>query len=70
MSGCERMPIYANSTANSATFNLIQVLPNAAGKSFTFSGFDFGDCTDCSGDRRTVEVPAARRSTTLRDRHL
>ena len=53
VSGFERMPIWIN--VQNAEFNLIQVAPNAAGKSFTFSGFDFGDCTDCSGSS-LVEV--------------
>ncbi|MEI8083395.1 MAG: TadE/TadG family type IV pilus assembly protein [Actinomycetes bacterium] len=50
VSGWERMPIWINAdNAGGSYFNLIQVLPNAAGKSFTFSGFDFGDCGSCSG---------------------
>jgi hypothetical protein len=38
-----RMPIYANATAASSTFNLIRVLPGAAGKTMVFKFFDVGD---------------------------
>ncbi|WP_158604447.1 TadE/TadG family type IV pilus assembly protein [Nocardioides mangrovicus] len=38
-----RMPIYMNSNASTATFNLIRVLPAAAGKSMNFTFFDMGD---------------------------
>jgi Flp pilus assembly protein TadG len=54
VSGYARMPIFANATSAQSTFNLIRVLPAAAGKSIKFSFFDVADCTGgCSG---TVQV--------------
>ena len=54
VSGYARMPIFANATSAQSTFNLIRVLPAAAGKSIKFSFFDIGDCTgSCTG---TVQV--------------
>jgi hypothetical protein len=54
VSGYARMPIFANATSAQSTFNLIRVLPAAAGKSIEFSFFDVADCTGgCSG---TVQV--------------
>jgi hypothetical protein len=48
------MPIFANASSAQSTFNLIRVLPAAAGKSIKFSFFDIGDCTGtCVG---TVQV--------------
>jgi Flp pilus assembly protein TadG len=38
-----RMPIFANSNSANAVFNLIRVLPGAAGKTLVFSFFDVGD---------------------------
>jgi hypothetical protein len=38
-----RMPIFANANTASPTFNLIRVLPGAAGKSLVFKFFDVGD---------------------------
>jgi len=63
VSGWERIPIFANATAASSTFNLLQVNPNAAGKSFYFSFFDVGDATS-SG---TVKVlrPSENSNTSL-----
>ncbi|MBK9740087.1 MAG: hypothetical protein IPO93_11325 [Actinobacteria bacterium] len=43
ISGYERMPIRVNSGTTTTTFNLLQVLTNAHGKSFNFSFFDVGD---------------------------
>lgn len=43
VAGWQRMPIFANSTAASSTFNLIRVLPGAAGKRIKFTFFDVGD---------------------------
>ena len=37
------MPIYANATRRVQTFNLIRVLPGAAGKTLVFKFFDVGD---------------------------
>ncbi|MET1059024.1 MAG: pilus assembly protein TadG-related protein [Nocardioides sp.] len=38
-----KMPIFANANTAAPTFNLIRVLPGAAGKSLVFSFFDVGD---------------------------
>lgn len=43
VSGWDRMPIYANSEAAETTFNLIRVLPGAAGQFISFDFFDAGD---------------------------
>lgn len=43
VSGWDRMPIYANSVAAETTFNLIRVLPGAAGQYISFDFFDAGD---------------------------
>lgn len=61
VSGWERMPIYANSTAAATTFNLIRVLPGAAGHFITFDFFDAGD----AAGEATVQVllPSDARST-------
>jgi hypothetical protein len=54
VSGYARMPIFANAASAQSTFNLIRVLPAAAGKSIKFSFFDVADCTGaCTG---TVQV--------------
>jgi hypothetical protein len=45
VSALDRMPIYENGNASTATFNLIRVLPGARGYSITFSFFDVGDAT-------------------------
>jgi hypothetical protein len=64
VSGWERMPIYANESAVTATFNLIQVLPNAAGGTFTFSTFDNGDAPNgCPGCTVRVKLPVDVYST-------
>ena len=42
-SGYERMPIYMNSPSASADFNLIRVLPGAAGKTIKFKFYDAAD---------------------------
>lgn len=44
VAGYQRMPIFINAD-NTATFNLLQVLPNAAGQKIFFSFFDGGDAT-------------------------
>lgn len=62
VAGYERMPIYANASATSARFNLIQVLPNAAGQSFFFTAYDNGDAT-CPTCTITVALPADAAST-------
>jgi hypothetical protein len=52
VSGWDRMPIYANSPAAQTEFNLIRVLPGAAGQ---FISFDFFDAGDAAGTG-TVQV--------------
>jgi Flp pilus assembly protein TadG len=52
VAGWERMPMYQN-VASGSTFNLLQVKPDAAGKSFYFDLFDVGD-----GSTGTVTVKA------------
>jgi hypothetical protein len=56
IAGYERMPIWVNVPGQSATFNLLQVSPNAAGKSFNFSMFDLGDAPN--GGKITIVPPA------------
>lgn len=48
VSGYDRMPIYANADSASSTFNLIRVLPGAAGQYVSFSFFDAADATDAN----------------------
>lgn len=50
VAGWERMPMFQN-VASGSTFNLLQVKPNASGKSFFFDLFDVGD-----GSTGTVTV--------------
>jgi Flp pilus assembly protein TadG len=50
VAGWERMPMYQN-VASGSTFNLLQVKPDAAGKSFYFDLYDVGD-----GSTGTVTV--------------
>lgn len=45
MAAWDRMPIFANADSASPVFNLIRVLPGAAGKTLVFSFFDVGDAT-------------------------
>ena len=52
-----RMPIFANSDAASSTFNLIRVLPGAAGKTVVFKFFDVGDAPGNTGGTITVLAP-------------
>jgi Flp pilus assembly protein TadG len=60
VSGWDRMPIYANTDAANPTFNLIRILPGAAGQSIQFDFFDAGDAAGTAtvkvylpGDART-----------------
>jgi Flp pilus assembly protein TadG len=46
VSGYQSMAIFANAPGATSTFNLIRVLPGAAGQFVTFSFFDAGDATD------------------------
>ncbi|MGA9748356.1 MAG: hypothetical protein WBQ50_12940, partial [Nocardioides sp.] len=52
VSGYDRMPIYVNSEAADTEFNLIRILPGAAGQFISFDFFDAGDATD----EATVQV--------------
>lgn len=52
-----RMPIFANSDATTTVFNLIRVLPGAAGKAIRFNFFDIGDAAGGSGATLTVLKP-------------
>ncbi len=46
VSGYEHMPIFINADTATANFNLIRVLPGAAGQSISFSYFDAGDAAE------------------------
>lgn len=46
VAGWERMPIFANAPGASSEFNLIRVIPAAAGKSISFEFFDVGDASE------------------------
>lgn len=63
VAGYDRMPIYANADAASSTFNLIRVLPGAAGQYISFSFFDAGDATS-SGSVTVVPPTDATGSIT------
>lgn len=57
----QHMPIFANDPNNpAATFNLIKVLPGAAGKYIKFTFFDVGDAASGSA---TVQVKAPTEAT-------
>ena len=49
------MPIFANSRANSAEFNLLQVTPASAGRNMKFTFFDVGDAVS-AGSGGTVQI--------------
>jgi Flp pilus assembly protein TadG len=70
VAGYEHMPIFMNADTASATFNLIRVLPGAAGQSISFSYFDAGDAagtgsvtvqrpTDATGSILTTPFPGS-----------
>jgi len=70
VSGYEHMPIYMNADTATANFNLIRVLPGAAGQSISFSYFDAGDAagtgsvkvlppTDATGSILTTPFPGS-----------
>lgn len=63
VSGYDRMPIFANATAATSTFNLIRVLPGAAGQFVSFSFFDAGDATS-AGSVKVLPPPDATGSIT------
>jgi hypothetical protein len=46
VSALGKMSIYANATAASQTFNLIRLMPAAAGQTLVFKFFDIGDADD------------------------
>lgn len=53
VSGYERMPMYANATDQTSTFNLIKAMPGSAGKTIEFSFYDAADGAPSGG---TVKV--------------
>ncbi|KQW53372.1 hypothetical protein ASC77_03565 [Nocardioides sp. Root1257] len=48
VSALGKMSIYANATAASQTFNLIRLMPAAAGQTLVFKFFDIGDADDAA----------------------
>ena len=74
VSGYEHMPIFINANTATATFNLIRVLPGAAGQTISFSYFDAGDAaaagsvkvlppTDATGSILTNPYPGNCKAT-------
>jgi Flp pilus assembly protein TadG len=74
VAGYEHMPIFMNADTASSTFNLIRVLPGAAGQSISFSYFDAGDAagtgsvtvqrpTDATGSIITNPFPGSCKAT-------
>lgn len=59
----DRMPIFANANAAAPVFNLIRVLPGAAGKTLVFSFFDVGDAA--SNGTMTVLRPTEATGSNL-----
>jgi Flp pilus assembly protein TadG len=57
VAGYDRMPMYANATGSVQTFNLIRVLPGAAGSYINFSFFDIGDGLSGSSTATLRVVP-------------
>lgn len=66
VSALGKMSIYANATAASPTFNLIRILPGAAGQTLVFKFFDIGDAE--SGGSLTV-LPPSETTTSLKNCH-
>ncbi len=58
VSGYDRMPIFANADSATSTFNLIRVLPGAAGQYVSFSFFDVGDVSGTNGGTVKVSRPS------------
>ncbi|MGC4109105.1 MAG: pilus assembly protein TadG-related protein [Nocardioides sp.] len=58
VSGYDRMPIYATGDTTVETFNLIRVLPGAAGSYINFSVFDLGDGLGSKTGTVRVVVPS------------
>lgn len=51
----ERMPIYANATGANSVFNLVRVIPAAAGKTLVFGFFDVGEAA--TGGTMQIQRP-------------
>ena len=65
VAGWERMPIFANSDSADPIFNLIRVLPGAAGKNLAFKFFDVGDAA--SSGTMKVLLPTETTGVTLQN---
>ena len=63
VSGFDHMPIFINTDAATATFNLVRVLPGAAGQQVAFRYFDAGDAQS-SGTVRVLPPADATGSIT------
>jgi Flp pilus assembly protein TadG len=63
VSGYNHMPIFVNSAAATVQFNLIRVLPGAAGQKISFSYFDAGDAAS-DGSVQVLPPPDATGSIT------
>ncbi|MEO7352435.1 MAG: hypothetical protein ABIR34_07185, partial [Marmoricola sp.] len=63
--GYNHMPIYVNSTAATPEFNLIRILPGAAGQKISFSYFDAGDSNSSGSVRVLVPGDATGTITTV-----
>ncbi|MBJ7356713.1 pilus assembly protein TadG-related protein [Nocardioides sp.] len=64
VSGYDHMPIFVNADAAAPIFNLIRVLPGAAGQTIAFSYFDAGDAATTSGSVRVLPPTDATGSIT------
>ena len=64
VSGYDRMPIFANTDDAETTFNLIRVLPGAAGQYVSFSFFDVADVTG-SGTGSVQVLPPSDATGTI-----
>jgi Flp pilus assembly protein TadG len=64
VSGYNHMPIYVNTTAATPQFNLIRILPGAAGQKISFSYFDAGDANSSGSVRVLVPADATGTITT------
>lgn len=57
VSGYEHMPIYVNAPSATSTFNLLRVLPGAAGRRISFEFFDAADISGTGGGTVRVSMP-------------
>jgi Flp pilus assembly protein TadG len=57
VSGYDHMPIYVNAPSAVSTFNLLRVLPGAAGRRISFEFFDAADAASGSGGTVQVIMP-------------